>query len=205
MRLRGVSTRGEIVYFSLSDCPIVLNDKAIILLNRPNSPILQSKSIARGLDDASMFETDFVLDKNYNMIGYVIYDIGFKMYDIHSGEVVPLPKDFKLLQNATLFTMPNIKCRKHVMKFRSGNIMFSLHSLIVAEGNVGYVFSKNLKSINLDDIKFATGIKLNGIDICYGDIVNGGVVGLHNYTPMIKTKHGWKEISDDCDTRVDNS
>lgn len=194
MRLRGVSTLGEVVNFTLSDCPVILNDKTVVLLNRPNSPLLQAKSIARGLDNGSMYETDFVLDSKCNLIGYVVYEKGFKMYNIASKEVVPFPEDFKVIQNATLFTIPDIKCRRKVIKFCSNGITFSIHSLIVAEGNTGYVFSKNLKTIDLCSAKFATGLKKGSKEICYGDHLLDGEIVLHDFHPMVETENGYREL-----------
>ena len=193
MRLRAISMAGDYVFFEMRDCPVILNDRAFILLNRPNSPILQLGSIARGTDDERMYEGDFVLDGQYNVIGYVIYNKGFKVFTLDEN-VIPMQEDFKVLSNSTVLTSKIMKSSKSPMVFVSDDISFTMYSLVTCEKDVGYVFSKNLKSINLDQVKFATGYRMNGKDICFGDELKGGLVVLHDCLPAIKTDDGFQRL-----------
>ena len=193
MYLRAISVSGRIVNFGIKDCPIVLNDKAVILLNRPNSPILQLHSIARVSQESGMAEYDFVVDGQYNLIGYVIYNKGFKVYT-NSGEIIPFEKDFKVLYNSTYIPNNKIRAARSSLTFVYDDISFSMFSLVTCFNNVGYVFSKNLKSIDLDKVKFATGYKIKGNDICFGDTIDDGTVVLHDLKPMIKKADEYLEL-----------
>lgn len=197
MRLRAVSLKGEFVHFKMSDCPVILSDKTVVLLNRPNSPILQLRSIARGLDDESLFETDFVLDGKDNLLGYVVYDKGFKIYNPKTNDVEPFPEDFKVLPNATVNTIPDTKYQNRVIWFVGKDTPFGIQSIVVAEGDTGYVFSKNLKSIDLSNVKFTTGYRKNNTEICFGDQLSDGYVVMHDNHPMVKTKQGFRELRRD--------
>lgn len=196
MHLRAVSVSGDFVYFSITDCPVIINERAVILLNRPNSPILQLRSIARGTDDDKMFEGDFVLDCQYNVVGYVVYNKGFKV-STPKGELIPFKEDFKVLFNATTQLSNEVKSNKSMLTFVFEDTSFTLHSIVTCDRDVGYLFSKNLKSIDLSNVKFATGFKFNGRDLCYGDVMEDGVIVLHELHPMVKTQSGFRELRSD--------
>ena len=111
MILRAVSLKDEFVYFHLTDIPVSINDKQLVLVKYENSPILKSFTVARGLDDKSIFEFDFVVEKKTNkFIGFIVYRDGFYAWNSARNTLIPLWEldDFDVYSNSKSYLLSDI-------------------------------------------------------------------------------------------------
>ena len=85
MIFRAVTVENKPFYFSITDAPVSINDKLSVLIRKPRTPLLYSKSIMRGVKSKEFFESDFVLSKENKFLGYVIYKNGFYVYNANTN------------------------------------------------------------------------------------------------------------------------
>lgn len=196
MLLRAITLKREPYPFELKDCPIFINDSIVALTNKPGSPLLQAKTIMRGDDETGVFESDFVFRKDtFKLVGYVVYVDRFYILDYKTYELTPLDEnamqtyDFSSnLQSADIVQIN--KARSYIL-FRIENITFRINSLIrVVSDKYLYLSRKNTDKLDLSTLAFCTGLKRNGNDLCFGDLMQDGVIVLHNFKPMVRLHSG---------------
>ena len=80
LRFSAFSKRGNIVNFTLEDCPVYLNSSLIILAKHEGSALLLADTVVRYDDASDIAEGDIVYENN-RRIGWVIYNQGFVLQD----------------------------------------------------------------------------------------------------------------------------
>ena len=192
MKLRGLTLKQEFYDFEITDCPVYINSSMVALVNKPNSPLLQAKSIVRGEEEFGLFESDMVLEKETSrFVGYLVYIAGFKIYNPLLKEYIDLNEfnigDYNYVGNNQISKILEIVSVRDYIKFKSGNVSFRINNLILIRSDKLLITNKSVGLLNVKDIKFSTGLLFNGEDICFGDILTDGYVVLHNCRPMVRT------------------
>lgn len=199
MKFRAVTHNYELIYFTVADGPVAINDKSTILVNRPGSPMILSKSIMRGTDDG-VFESDFVLRKeDITLVGFVVYIDGFYVWDYKRNNFIPLRDTSKFLftENTRLYRIDSINKMRRSIRFFGGDRTFRLERIMYSKNGMLYV-DVNGDGVNISDVKLCTGIEYNHTELYYGQSVNNGTVEFHDYHPMLKMFNGeYRELEED--------
>lgn len=198
MILRAVNLKDEFVYFQLTDIPVSINDKQTILVCRENSPILKSFTIARGLDDKSLFEFDFVVERETNkFIGFIVYVDGFYAWNTVGNKLIPLWEldNFDIYQNSKSYLLSDIMNVRSPIQFNSNGKTYNLKRIMYGDKNkINVTIKIKGNSIATDSVSLCTGIKRENTELAFGDKINDGIVTLHNYHPMLNVNGTFKEL-----------
>ena len=149
-----------IVYFGIEDGPVSINDKQTILMNRKDSPIIITKSIMRGTDSESLFESDFIINKiNMLMIGYVVYTSRFCVWDIKREIVVPLselPPYFNT-GNKTMHRISDVIEKGSSLQFYGDGSFFRIKRVMYAEPDRIWVNLKTNEGLPISHVSYCSG------------------------------------------------
>lgn len=193
MRLRALTLNREMVYFDIKDVPILINDTMFILASKENSPILLCKSIARGLDDLDIFETDFVMSINdKKVLGFIVYSDGFYIWHTN-GTLEPLRdiKKYEFYPNEQMYLVREMESSRSRIRFGVGTRRFGIDRIIYYDGDEIYISIKQSgPSINRNSVNYGTGVNTDVKELLYGQVLNNGEVVMNNYHPMLKLKDG---------------
>ena len=188
MRLRGITLEGEAYFFELNDCPVIINDTTIALVNKPGSPLLRANSIARSSVETGICETDFVMTKSNKFVGYIVYDNRFRIW--LTGLNVTVPFDdvdkFIIQENTGTKDIEIMNQFRSPILYKYGDFTFNINKVIRIVNNKVIVYNKLLREIYVRDVNLCTGLTYNGIPIAFGETVPNGKVVLHHNKPMIK-------------------
>lgn len=169
MRLRGITTMNEVVYFSVEDCPIYINKDIIALANRPNSPLLKAMSIARGDEELGYYESDFVFSNiTHSFVGYIVYRGGFCIYSPELDMVFPFVDSgkFTVLVNFKAFDIRKINTKRSPIEFTANNNIFSISNIVRVNNNGVYLMGKGMPfSVHPELVKLYTGHNTKGSPI----------------------------------------
>lgn len=202
MKLRGITLDGNPLVFELKDGPIKINENITILCARPNSPIIQTKSLVRGLDDLNIFEMDYIFIDN-KFYGFVIYTDMFCAYCYKTGEIIPLHKmdlsNIRFVTNSTSFHANELKSYRSVIRYTVDGYTFPLTRLVFVDKDGAYLYvNKNVSPIPIEDLKMCTGSLTNEDKLHFGQTVHDGTIVLNNYHPMVKRFNGqFREIEEE--------
>lgn len=197
MKLRGLSLSGDLVIFDVKDVPARINDKMTVLTGRPNSPIILTHTIVRGLDDESLFESDYVVDENGSVIGMVIYSAGFKIWDgKESITDLSLYDNISFQANKNAYKISEMESLRDRISFNSNGHQFVLSRIIFcSEGDTLWIGVKSPSSyVSLKDTRYCTGVRGPEREYYFGQKVKGGIVEMHDYKPMLRLPNGSYEI-----------
>lgn len=190
--LRGTTTSMKPCVFDLNDIPVKITKENIALVARKGSELIITDSTVRGSAVHGYFEGDLILDKDLNFVGNVVYKRGFKMLDLKSGEIVPLPDlDSVVIENDLRV---NLSSTRHIdvtpIMWIYGETKITFQNIITG-GNGKIVVSSNKES-KLSTKRFGlfTGIRVDDRSLCFGDTYDGGVVVLHDGDVMVKRLNG---------------
>lgn len=202
MRFRGITLAGAPCEFRLTDCPVRLNDNMIALTNRPKSPLIHAKSVARMNDDGTLAEFDIVYNaENYKAIGMILYCNEFGVYD-HRSDTFTRLRDIEysygVLRNKNINYVSLVTGKLQNIKWKAGNVVFSIQDVFRIVGNNLFVTTKMTEALDIGTIRLCTGLKKNKKDICFGDILSDGIVVLKYNRPMVKLIDGeFRDLRED--------
>lgn len=208
MKLRGLSLQNKPIIFGVEDAPAIINDKMTILSNREMSPIIQSRTIMRGMDDESFFESDYVFDGDtHKLLGLVVYIDGFYIWNINTGELTPIRESMSLSYESSLngYMLGKLNEIRSSIRFSCKGHLFRLNRIIFAQDKKLYIGVKSSTSIvDLDSIKFCTG-NTDSKDILYfGQVLEDGIIELNDYHPMVKKyDNTYRELENDDYVKMD--
>lgn len=205
MKFRGVTKVGGFEFFTLRDCPAIINKTDLVLSAKPGSYLIWKNSVMRGFTATKqeVYECDLV-KINGKIVGNIIYHKGFRLLT-KEGKLIPFDElsDYEIIK-------PNPKAVNSMIKkfgdlrtplrFKFKDAIISMQAFIAPHGDKGIsVSSENIDSIvieNVDDIADITGY----IDpftekvIAYGDMYNGGKVILKQGVPHIMVNGEVKKL-----------
>lgn len=194
MILRAQTLNNEMVYFGVEDAPVCLNNRQSILCNRPNSPIINTRTIARGTEDKLMFEFDFVCRKDNNtLIGYVVYTDGFYIYEHNTGKLIPIrdTSNISFVNNEKLYKFDEISNVRTDIRFSNGNRKFRLNRIMYSDRESLYIELKGYTGpVPIESVHMCTGVGEDRKELFYGQYLRDGVVSLHEYHPMVRLANG---------------
>ena len=208
MRLRAITVEGKFYYFDFKDCPVDINGKLTVLINKPNSPLLLSRTISRGTavevdgEWVEVFETDFVsLKPSLKFLGFVIYKDGFCIYNRHTGDMTPLRnvENYIIGQNLLQYKLDEIKGIRSCIRLHYNGLLFRLNRIMFAKDNELFIDLKSSRMhIKLDEVNMCTGIERGKTEVYYGQALGSAIVELHDFHPMLKLSDGsYREITEE--------
>lgn len=197
MNLRAISTSGKIVYFDISDFPVYINDRLVLLLNRKYSDILDAKTISRGYmsdDGSSMYEFDFVVNESFNIIGRVVYTDHFAIYaDGNLLEFSDL-ENYKICQNYKTRIVDELNSVRSPIKFCANGKPYFLKRLMYGNGDRLYLSLKESIKFDSNSLRLSTNIKANedGDEYWFDQYTEYGKVVINNFIPSVYDEKNMK-------------
>lgn len=201
MKLRGLTLNRKVVFFSVDDVPVCINDSMTILARKPNSPLIITKTIVRGDDNGDFFESDFVMggDKA-GFTGFVIYTDGFYIWHVAEDKLEPLRSTdrYAFVQNTQMYRLDEINKRRSKIRFRCNRYSFDISKIIYYKNSEMFITVRPSGTpIILGQINFGTGIFVGNAEIHYGQVLNDGIVVMNDYHPMLQMTDGnCRELED---------
>lgn len=197
MIFRATTIQDKPYYFNITDALVSINDKLSIFIKKPGSPIVYTKSVVRGTDDKTMFETDFVMLDN-RFIGYVIYIDGFYVYNDKTGlkKRITAEDNYIFVANIMRHNLDVLNEVRSPINLICGSKIFSIFKVLYASEDELFINLKQTrKPIYIDEVKLCTGIPNEKEEYYFGQAAEAGVVMLHNYRPVIMRCNGtYKEL-----------
>lgn len=194
MKLRGLTLDRNVVCFNLSDVPVIINDSMLVLAKRKNSPILLSQSIARGSDDGKFFETDFVMsDSRHGVVGFVVYKDGFYIWDSQENILIPLRNTdgLRFIPNTQMHRVKEMEPFRSKIRFGSEGRRFGIDRIIYYSGSEIFITIKpSGPPIYMSSLKYGTGINVENKELLFGQVVDAGIIVMHDNHPMLKVSGG---------------
>lgn len=194
MRLRGITTKRNTIEFGINDVPVILNEKFMVLANRKKSPIILTKSVARGDDSGVLFETDFVIHRADSKVsGLVVYNDGFYIWNVQTMALIPIRdvEEFEFVPNTQLYKVDELSAYRSKIRFGSAERRFNLEKVIYFRGEELFITIKpSGKAIRLDSVLNGTGVNVERQELLYGQIVPNGKVIMYQYHPMLQLFDG---------------
>lgn len=194
MRLRGLTPTKTPVYFDIKDIPMCINDSITILASKRNSPQILTRSIMRGSDDGTFYESDFVISKEKNgFIGFIVYIDGFYIWDANEDITIPLRSTdgYSFVPNTQMHRIDEINDKRGKLRFKCGKVSFGIDRIIYYKGREMFITIKPMgQTIIIDEVSFGTGIFVKQFELAYGQIINDGMIVMEKYHPMLKLANG---------------
>lgn len=194
MKLRGITTKRDVIEFSVGDVPVLLNDKMVILAKRKMSPIIMAKSVSRGDDTGRMFETDFVMRKaDSKVIGLVVYMDGFYIWSPQDLSVIPIRNadELEFIPNTQLYMVEELMSYRSKIRLGAADRRFDINRVVYYNGNELFVTVKSSgKPIMLDSVMHGTGINVDRQELLFGQVIPNGKVVMNEYHPMLQLPDG---------------
>ena len=201
MRLRGLTPSRKAVQFSIDDVPVCINDSMTILARKPGSPLIITKSIVRGDDNGTFYESDFVMGgERASFIGFVVYIDGFYIWHVLEDKFIPLRSTdgYTFVANTQMYRLDDINKRRGKLRFKCNKYSFDINKIIYFRDSEMFITVKPTGApIILGQINFGTGIFVENIEIHYGQVLNDGIVVMKDFHPMLKLTDGeYRELED---------
>ena len=194
MKLRGITLDHEVVYFDISDVPVILNENMIVLTRREGSPIILAQSIARGTDNYEFFETDFVFkDGQIGVVGFVVYVDGFYIWSSQDGSVMPIRNidGYRFVPNTQMHRISEMNEVRSKIRFGCGGRRFPIDRIIYYRDGELFITIKPCGTvIRLDSINPCTGLNTDRQELMFGQVRPSGKVVLRDYHPMLELTDG---------------
>ena len=194
MKLRGLTLDREIIYFDVTDVPVMLNDNMVILAKRKNSPIIVAQSVSRGSDDGKIFETDFVFsDSQPGVIGFVVYTDGFYIWSNQEDVLIPIRNTdgLRFVSNTQMHRVSEMLSRRSRIRFGSGSRRFYMDRIIYYKDDELFITIKSSgPPITLNSLRYGTGVNADVHELMYGQVLECGKIIMRDYHPMVELYDG---------------
>lgn len=184
LKLRAITRKGEPYLFEPADVPVCIWDDAFILARRPGSPILQTNSVVRMMDDRDVGEGDCVLiaGREYT-VGYFQ---GFYFED-NNGTRIPS----NLVPKCEVFSK-GIRSRSRI-QFKSPRCAFQMLAFMGwYEGKI--ITAHDPAPFTPEELQMSVGLVYLGQKLYYGDLLDGKSVIMWHGRPCILTDAGYLEV-----------
>ena len=190
MIFRAMTIDNKPFYFDVTDVPTDINSKYTILVRRPGTPLLYTRSIVRGPDSKEFFESDFVLQKEDNrFIGYVVYIDGFYIWSAKDKSITPLRDSSKytFAFNIMLYKISDLYSVRSPINFIHDGRMFKLGRIMYGNDRELFIDLKSSrKPALLEEVRLCTGVGRDGVEFYYGQCLDDGVIVYNDYHPMVQ-------------------
>ena len=187
-KMRAFTLTGELYSFSISDVPTRISATEFILALKPDSPILLSKHIMRGLDIDNLFEGDIISSGGEKYV--VNYMRGFRATS-EKGELKYLYEfdDYEVIGNVFTMDFPIRAPLRKTMVFKYRNSKIQIKDITGIYK--GYVVVKGL-TVKLDptELQQEAGFSYKGDTVFFGDLIEGCPVHLYKGRLVIQKADG---------------
>lgn len=190
IKLVGVTKKGISYDLELKDCPVRLNDRYTMLVNKENSPILITDSIGRAVEGTDICELDRVYSKG-RLIGYIVYNGGFYVWNHNTDEMTPIGDCTydRIERNLECSYPENTQKKRSYIRWKSNDVVYGIHELLTVNEDRLFICTNQLKLIHVSNSRLWTGLQKEDGPIFFGDAMDNGLVVFENYKPMILS-HG---------------
>jgi hypothetical protein len=181
--MRAFTLDGELFPFTVRDVPAKLTDNQFILTLRPGTPILLSDKIMRGADYINLYEGDIVESEGKKYL--ICYSRGFFAITEES--------EMKLLHELVNPRVIGNYFKSHFkyelqlrskINFKYRDKIFNL-SDILGVYNTSAVIIRVAHLVDPTEIQQEAGFCIKGTRMFFGDMHEGGILGLNYGRPSI--------------------
>lgn len=175
--MKALDKQGKWYEFTMKDLPTLFSNNYFVLMNKPNSPILDYSTIRRGDKATNLYEGDVI--KIENTLWYICYERGFYAINI-DYEIKYL---YQLGDYEFVGTSMEVDAEVPI-NFRNKHLFMYKDKIFRFNDIIGAVDGKLLlraisEPIHPENIRQEFGISNEGSRVYWGDKINGHKVFLH--------------------------
>lgn len=160
MDLKGTTFDGKDILISVIDCPVRIDNKTIILANKPGSPLIATYSLRRVINSV-LEEYAYVFDSDKNFMGYIlIIDKRIKLYNPYTQKYVDMNADYEIIKCSNVDQMRRLSELTDHIRFYVDDQEYLLKHILAPSGDDSIVmFNSTSKIYNL---------KVKDVEVNYG-------------------------------------
>lgn len=128
MTLKAQCIDGTLVDVKVSDCPVRINKDLMILANVPMSKLVYDCSLKRC--EGKYVEYSYVFNGDYQLIGYLLYKSGWKMYNKDTEEYEELREEYTFTQNQNIRLIDKLQKLTDPITFTVDGKKYGIRSII---------------------------------------------------------------------------
>ena len=194
-QLKARTTDGGWYEFNVCNIPVHIDEDRLVLLDIPNSPIIDSSIILRGDSESGLYEGDVILYEGERWL--VCYERGFYIINENytMAYLYTLQKPFTVLGVAGFeveFPIPYKKRKRHLFKY-ARNIFYTTQ-IVTKEDNCMIIRTKRAR-IPLDKVQQECCMSYEGKKLFLGDTVMSEPVCLRGGRICISTDAGQLDLA----------
>lgn len=190
--MRALTVDKQLYAFNIRDAPTRISDGKYCITRKPGSPLLYLDVVMRGTDTGDLWEGDIIKDNDGTL--YLIYYYGgFFARSVGKTKYLSELGDYEKVGNCfdTDFPFSPTFAGNCLFKYRGKffhfyDIIGAVKDKFYAHGIVG--------KINPDEVQQPVGTDYNGVDLYYGDLVDGLPVFMKMGRPVINTPDGLVDV-----------
>lgn len=146
MTLKAQCVDGTIVDVKVSDCPVRISKDLMILANVPMSKLMYDCSLKRC--EGKYVEYSYVFNEDYQLIGYLLYKSGWKLYNKETKEFSELKDEYTFSSNQNIRLIDKLQKLTDPITFTIGDNRYGVRSIIgryegkfmlYVNGNIEYI------------------------------------------------------------------
>lgn len=146
MTLKAQCIDGTIIDVKVSDCPVRISKDLMILANVPMSKLIYDCSLKRC--DGAYVEYSYVFGTDYQLIGYLLYKSGWKLYSKETKQFSELKEGYTFTPNQNIRLIDKLQKLTDPITFSIGGNNYGIRSIIgrykgkymlYINGNIEYI------------------------------------------------------------------
>lgn len=148
MTLKAQCVDGTIADVKVTDCPVRISKDLMILANVPMSKLMYDCSLKRC--EGKYTEYSYVFDANYQLIGYLLYKSGWKLYNKDTNEYSELKDEYTFTQNQNVRLIAKLATLTDPVIFSINGDKYAVRSLIGKRDNKYMIYvNGDIEYINI--------------------------------------------------------
>ena len=184
-KCRALTQDGVPVYFTVQDVPVRVYADKFVLARRPNSPILELRTVCRMMDHLPLGEGD-VVDVQGHQYTVSYYRV-FRLVGT-SGQLLPS----NVVESYKLLSIGTTSCSK--LQFRYGECVFQIPSILGCIGDK-VVLAGCRVPVDVEAIQVGAGFLRGKRKVFYGDIVDGHEVIMWRGRTCLHKEEGYLDLT----------
>lgn len=153
MQLTGMTSSNKRIPIKVTDCPVRISKRTVILANKPGSELIINSTIRRILEPDSVYEEySYVFDEDFKFVGFLLFKDVFTIYNPQTKHYFELKDNMKFIPNTNIKIITQLNKVADPIRFSYKGEEFQFKHIIGIdkEGILMYT-RKNPKLLKIDD------------------------------------------------------
>lgn len=190
--MRAITVDKELYSFNIRDAPARISDKKYCLTMKPGSPLLDLRVVMRGTDVDDLWEGDIIQESDGSI--YIVYYYGgFFARGVGKSKLLSELGEYKKVGTCFDFDFPYSPAFLGNCLFKYRDKFFHFYDIVGGFRGKLIVLGISGK-VNPEEVQQPVGTSHNGVDLYYGDLVDGLPVFMKDGRPVINTPDGLVDV-----------